>query len=82
MNGTTNRNGHNVGPNDPPMVNRPGSGWRAWTLCILAAVILSVAATLLLGGDLPFFAGDPEPGCCGSHAACCSNPAGEAGGGR
>ena len=30
---------------------RPGPTWRAWILSIVAAIVLSVAATLLLGGS-------------------------------
>jgi len=31
--------------------SRRGPGWKAWVLSILVAVILSVTATLLLGGS-------------------------------
>lgn len=48
--------------------------WRGWVLSILAAILLSVTATLLLGGS---FAGRPEPpdasGAAGSgcgHSCC------------
>lgn len=33
---------------------RRGPTWRGWVLSILVAVILSVAATLLLGGSIAF----------------------------
>jgi hypothetical protein len=54
--------------------DRRGPTWRGWVLSILAAVILSVTATLLLGGS---FAGRPEgpmdPGAAGSGCGgpCC-----------
>ncbi|MDA8179841.1 MAG: hypothetical protein M0T69_09965 [Deltaproteobacteria bacterium] len=34
--------------------SRRGPGWKAWVLSILAAIILSVTATLLLGGSGSF----------------------------
>ena len=34
--------------------SRRGPGWKGWVLSILAAVILSVTATLLLGGSGSF----------------------------
>ncbi len=53
---------------------RPGPTWRAWTVSIVAAIILSVTAALLLGGTSSF---RPESvtsasvdgcggGCCGA----------------
>jgi hypothetical protein len=44
--------------------SRRGPGWKGWVLSILAAVILSVTATLLLGGY-------------GAGSSCC--PTGDAG---
>lgn len=56
--------------------DRPGPGWRAWILSILAAVILSVAATLLLGGSFGVSRATP-PGACGiDRAVPCCPPAG------
>jgi hypothetical protein len=38
-------------PGNPDTVDsRRGPGWKGWVLSILVAVILSVTATLLLGG--------------------------------
>lgn len=50
---------------------RRGPTWRGWVLSILVAVILSVAATLLLGGSSAFrpdraVAGGGTGGGCGS----------------
>jgi len=43
------------GAGDPPAAERRrGPSWRAWALSILVAVILSVTATLLLGGSVAF----------------------------
>jgi hypothetical protein len=51
---------------------RPGPTWRAWVISILAAVILSVAATLLLGGSFAFRKAAALPaGVCGAGGACC-----------
>ena len=54
--------------------SRPGPGWRGWVLSILVAVILSVTATLLLGGSLvgrltPPAAPEATAGGCGGP--CC-----------
>ena len=39
-------------PGDPNTEeSRSGPGWKGWVLSILAAIILSVTATLLLGGS-------------------------------
>jgi hypothetical protein len=58
----------------PAAEGRRGPSWRGWVLSILAAVILSVTATLLLGGSVAF---RPEraagPGAAGSGCGgpCC-----------
>jgi hypothetical protein len=52
---------------------RPGPTWRVWTFTVLVAIILSVTATLLLGGSSSFrpesqaasSAGGCGGGCCG-----------------
>ena len=55
---------------------RRGPTWRGWVLSILVAVILSVTATLLLGGsgafrsDHAMAAGSTGSG-CGSGSNCC-----------
>jgi len=57
---------------------RRGPGWKGWVLSILAAILLSVTATLLLGGSGSFrpdrAAGSgADAGGCGSGAgrSCC-----------
>jgi hypothetical protein len=55
--------------------DRPGPGWRGFVLSILAAVVLSVIATLLLGGSWSSFTSHPaaavSSGGCGSGGCCC-----------
>jgi len=56
-----------------PAGSLPAPGWRAWMVSILVAIVLSVAVTLLLGGDF-FFGADPSaPGGARPGAACCPN---------
>jgi len=55
---------------------RRGPTWRGWVLSILVAVILSVTATLLLGGSGAFrsdraMAAGSTGGGCGSGSDCC-----------
>jgi hypothetical protein len=55
---------------------RRGPTWRGWVLSILVAVILSVTATLLLGGSGAFrsdraMAAGSTGGGCGSGSNCC-----------
>ncbi len=60
---------------------RPGPTWRALFLSILAAVVLSVAATLLLGGSfrLPGASKATAGGCgAGAGGPCCPLPGEEA----
>jgi len=57
---------------------RRGPTWRGWVLSILVAVILSVTATLLLGGSGAFRSDSaigPAAGHSGSGSNCCP-PAG------
>jgi hypothetical protein len=64
---------------DPPAAEgRRGPTWRGWVLSILVAIILSVAATLFLGGSGSFrpdqaAASGAAGGGCGSGAgsSCC-----------
>lgn len=49
---------------------RPAPTWRAWLLSIVAAVVLSAAATLLLGGSFRL------PGASGAAAGRCGSGAG------
>ncbi len=53
---------------------RPGPTWQAWLLSIVAAIVLSVAATLLLGGSfrLPGASNAAAGGCgAGSGGHSC-----------
>jgi hypothetical protein len=53
---------------------RRGPTWRGWVLSLLVAVILSVTATLLLGGSSAFRADRPvttEAGGYGAGRSCC-----------
>ena len=57
---------------------RRGHGWKGWVLSILVAVILSVTATLLLGGSGSFrpdraaASGAAGSGCgSGAGSSCC-----------
>ena len=53
---------------------RRGPGWKGWVLSILVAVILSVTATLLLGGSGAFRSDRPvttEAGGYGAGRSCC-----------
>jgi hypothetical protein len=52
---------------------RKAPGWRAWVISVIVAVILSVTATLLLGGSfrLP---GAGVSGGCGPGGVCCPPP--------
>jgi hypothetical protein len=57
---------------------RRGPTWRGWVLSILAAILLSVTATLLLGGSIAFRSDRPvttEAGGYGAGRSCCP-PAG------
>jgi hypothetical protein len=65
---------------DPQTVeSRRGPGWKGWVLSILVAIILSVTATLFLGGSGSFrpgraVAGAAAGGCgsgAGAGSGCC-----------
>jgi len=49
---------------------RPGPTWRAWVISILVAIVLSVTATLFLGGSFLFMGGAVSGG-CGQGSDCC-----------
>ncbi|MDH3237545.1 MAG: hypothetical protein OEM42_02250 [Deltaproteobacteria bacterium] len=49
--------------------------WRALVLSVIAAILLSVTATLLLGGSFGFTKAVPSTG-CGPESVCCP-PAGK-----
>jgi hypothetical protein len=53
---------------------RRGPTWRGWVLSILVAILLSVTATLLLGGSGAFLSDSgngPAVGHGGSGSNCC-----------
>ncbi|MGE5189563.1 MAG: hypothetical protein ACM3NF_05855 [Gemmatimonadota bacterium] len=51
---------------------RRGPTWRAWLLSILAAIVLSVAATLIFGGSFRLSAAsNAAAGGCGAGGSCC-----------
>lgn len=52
---------------------RPALSWRAWVISVIVAVVLSVTATLLLGGSFRF-TGAAISGGCGPGSACCPPP--------
>lgn len=58
--------------------DRTGPTWRGFALSILAAIILSVATTLLLGGSWSAYTLNPaaavSSGGCGDGANCCPPP--------
>lgn len=60
---------------------RRGPGWKGWVLSILAAIILSVTATLLLGGSGSFRSDHAAAGMgdCGSGAGSSPCPHSTAG---
>ena len=55
--------------------NRRGPTWRGWVLSILVAILLSVTATLLLGGS-GSFSFRPERAVAGAAAGGCGSGAG------
>ncbi len=63
--------------------DRTGPTWRGFALSILAAIILSVMATLLLGGSWSSYTLRPaaagSSGGCGAGGNCCPPPQQEAG---
>ena len=60
---------------------RRGPTWRGWALSILVAILLSVTATLLLGGSGAFRSDRAEAGAgdCGSGAGSSTCPHSTAG---
>jgi hypothetical protein len=62
---------------------RRGPTWRGWVLSILVAILLSVTATLLLGGYVAFRsdsaigAGMGSGGSGGGHSCCLSADTGK-----
>ena len=59
----------------PGTDGRPGPTWRGWVISILAAVILSVAATVIFGGVFAWRA--PIAAQAGGCGGPCCPPAGK-----
>jgi len=63
------------GPKGTELKDRTGPTWRGFALSILAAIVLSVMATLLLGGSWSSYTLHPaaafSSGGCGAGANCC-----------
>jgi hypothetical protein len=74
--GTPDSTGTNAAADSHAAEGRRGPTWRGWILSILVAVILSVTATLLLGGyeafrsDRAIWAGAGHTG-SGAGSRCC-----------
>lgn len=54
---------------------RPSPSWRGVVIAVIAAIILSVSATILLGGSFLRDNGASAAG-CGARGACCAPPSG------
>lgn len=66
------------GTDEKALKDRTGPTWRGFVLAILVAIILSVTATLLLGGSLFSYnlrpAAAVSSGGCGQGGPCCPLP--------
>ena len=73
--GVTDSTGTNPSENLCVTEGRRGPTWRGWVLSILAAILLSVTATLLLGGSSAFRSEDAAAGAggrgSGAGRSCC-----------
>ena len=73
--GVTDSTGTNPSENLCVAEGRRGPSWRGWVLSILAAILLSVTATLLLGGASAFRSEDAAAGAggrgSGAGRSCC-----------
>ena len=73
--GVTDSTGTNPSENLSVTEGRRGPTWRGWVLSILAAILLSVTATLLLGGSSAFRSEDAAAGAggrgSGAGRSCC-----------
>lgn len=52
---------------------RTSPSWRGLVIAVIAAIVLSVSATLLLGGSFGIYGRSPSGG-CGSGGNCCPLP--------
>ena len=73
--GTPDSTGTNAAGNPGVAEARRGPSWRGWVLSILAAILLSVTATLLLGGSSAFRSDGAAAGAggrgSGAGRSCC-----------
>ena len=73
--GVTDSTGTNPSGNLCVAEGRRGPSWRGWVLSILAAILLSVTATLLLGGSSAFRSDGAAAGAgvrgSGAGRSCC-----------
>ena len=73
--GVTDSTGTNPSENLCVTEGRRGPTWRGWVLSILAAILLSVTATLLLGGSSAFRSDGAAAGAggrgSGAGRSCC-----------
>ena len=73
--GVTDSTGTNPSENLCVAEGRRGPSWRGWVLSILAAILLSVTATLLLGGSSAFRSDGAAAGAggrgSGAGRSCC-----------
>jgi hypothetical protein len=61
-----------VSGNPQSVESRRGPTWRGWVLSLLVAILLSVTATLLLGGYGSFRTDRATaPGAAGTGGSCC-----------
>jgi len=61
--------------------HRPGPTWRGLVIAVIAAVMLSVGATLLLGGSYGFTRQGASSGCGAGAAGDCCAPSNSGSGG-
>ena len=73
--GVTDSTGTNPSENLCVTEGRRGPSWRGWVLSILVAILLSVTATLLLGGSSAFRSDSAAAGAggrgSGAGRSCC-----------
>ena len=64
-----------VAPSDRGEKRRPGHTWRGLVVAVIAAIVLSAGATLILGGTYGFTRQGAAAGCgAGAVRDCCAPP--------